>query len=121
MENENSTELPHLPDLSGRSRAPEFYGFVAWTSTSLAFCLYILWALVPDKYILWVGIDWYPNRFVSLIRFCTKSDRKPSDREWALLIPAWSIMLIITTYIVYSAMAIAATPSFSEMRAITGE
>jgi phosphatidylinositol glycan class P protein len=41
--------------------------------------------------------------------------------EWALLLPAWSIVLIITTYIVYSALAIAATPSFSEMRAITGQ
>jgi len=39
--------------------------------------------------------------------------------EWALLLPAWSIVLVITTYIVYSALAIAATPSFSEMRAIT--
>ncbi|RDB29726.1 Phosphatidylinositol N-acetylglucosaminyltransferase subunit P [Hypsizygus marmoreus] len=91
--------MDHQPP--SRSRAPEFYGFVAWTSTSLAFCLYVLWALVPDEYIVWVGIDWYPNR------------------EWALLIPAWSIMLIITTYIVYSSLAIAATPSFSDMSAIT--
>ncbi|KAG6850128.1 hypothetical protein H0H93_000750 [Arthromyces matolae] len=94
-----SSESYHRP---GRSRAPEFYGFVAWTSTTLAFVLYVLWALLPDDYIEWVGINWYPNR------------------EWAILLPAWSIMLVITTYIVYSSMAIAATPSFTDMSAITG-
>lgn len=47
----------------GRSRAAEFYGFVAWSSTAIGFCLYVLWALVPDWYILWVGINWYPNRY----------------------------------------------------------
>ncbi|GLB42342.1 putative PIG-P [Lyophyllum shimeji] len=49
----------------------------------------------------WVGIDWYPSR------------------EWAVLLPAWSIVLVITTYIVYSSMAIAATPSFSDMSSMT--
>ncbi|KAG5734043.1 Phosphatidylinositol N-acetylglucosaminyltransferase subunit P [Termitomyces sp. T112] len=85
----------------GRSRAPEFYGFVAWTSTTLAFVLYILWGLLPQEYIEWFGIHWYPNR------------------EWAILLPAWSIMLVITTYLVYSSMAIAVTPSFSDMSSIT--
>lgn len=69
MENVN-THDQYTPDFPGRSRAPEFYGFVAWTSTSLAFCLYLLWALVPDKYILWVGIDWYPSRFVCTFLQC---------------------------------------------------
>jgi len=89
------------PSAPHRSRAPEFYGFVAWTSTSLAFVLYVLWAVVPDEYIQCVGIDWYPSR------------------EWAVLLPAWSVVLVITTYIVYSSMAIAATPSFSDMSSIT--
>jgi len=47
-----------------RSRAPEFYGFVAWTSTYLLFVLYVLWALLPDKWIEWSGVTWYPNRLV---------------------------------------------------------
>ena len=47
-----------------RSRAPEFYGFVAWTSTYLLFVLYILWAILPDQYIVGIGITWYPNRYV---------------------------------------------------------
>lgn len=52
---------PPLP-MEHRSRAPEFYGFVALTSTYLAFALYILWALLPDEYIVWLGVTWYPSR-----------------------------------------------------------
>jgi len=52
-----------------RSRAPEFYGFVAWTSTYLLFVLYILWAVLPDKYITWIGITWYPSRYVRVFFF----------------------------------------------------
>jgi phosphatidylinositol glycan class P protein len=47
-----------------RSRAPEFYGFVAWTSTYLLFFLYILWATLPEQYIEKIGITWYPSRYV---------------------------------------------------------
>jgi phosphatidylinositol glycan class P protein len=52
---------PEPPD-EHRSRAPEFYGFVAWTSTSVLFVLYVLWALLPDEYIVWLGVEWYPSR-----------------------------------------------------------
>jgi phosphatidylinositol N-acetylglucosaminyltransferase subunit P len=44
------------------SRAPEFYGFVALTGTSLFFALYHLWALIPDEIIQRAGVDWYPSR-----------------------------------------------------------
>jgi len=57
-----SGAIPHGRD-PHRSRAPEFYGFVAWTSTYLAFILYLLWALVPDEYIVRAGIEWYPSRY----------------------------------------------------------
>ncbi|PPQ69675.1 hypothetical protein CVT24_001208 [Panaeolus cyanescens] len=84
-----------------KSRAPEFYGFVAWTSTYLAFVLYLLWGLLPDEWIVWTGVTWYPNR------------------EWAILIPSWTVVLVITTYIVYSSIAIRATPAFDEMNSLT--
>ncbi|KAF4618810.1 hypothetical protein D9613_010121 [Agrocybe pediades] len=84
-----------------RSRAPEFYGFVAWTSTYLLFVLYILWAVLPDEWIQWCGVAWYPNR------------------EWALLIPSWTVVLVLLTYFVYFAIAIRATPAFDDMRSVT--
>ncbi|PFH53793.1 hypothetical protein AMATHDRAFT_54303 [Amanita thiersii Skay4041] len=84
-----------------RSRAPEFYGFVAWTSTALLFLLYLAWALLPDKYIISWGIHWYPNR------------------EWAILLPSWTIVLVLFTYFTYSMLAIARTPPFSDLTTIT--
>lgn len=58
---------PPLRSPEYRSRAPEFYGFVAWTSTSLLFCLYLLWALLPDEAITRMGVEWYPNRYTSIL------------------------------------------------------
>src|ERR1700760_3221024 len=49
-----------------RSRAPEFYGFVAWSSTYLLFALFILWSFLPDEWIVWSGVTWYPNRYFRL-------------------------------------------------------
>ena len=51
------------PNDKASSRAPEFHGFVAWTSTALIFVLYILWALLPDDVIVRLGVRWYPNRY----------------------------------------------------------
>ncbi|KAF8518417.1 PIG-P-domain-containing protein [Hysterangium stoloniferum] len=84
-----------------RSRAAEFYGFVALTGTSIAFILYHFWALLPDSVIRNLGVEWYPSR------------------EWALLIPAYSVVLILLTYFSYWALALSATPSFSDLRTIT--
>ncbi|KAJ7269642.1 PIG-P-domain-containing protein [Mycena rebaudengoi] len=95
---------PPIPSSEYRSRAPEFYGFVAWTSTSFLFCVYVLWALLPDEFIIWMGITWYPNRQVS---------------EWALLFPAYSVVIALLTYFVYFALALFGAPSFSDMSSIT--
>ncbi|KAI0370575.1 PIG-P-domain-containing protein [Pilatotrama ljubarskyi] len=92
---------PPLLPTESRSRAPEFYGFVAWASTYLLFVLYLLWAFLPDRYILALGVSWYPNR------------------EWSLLIPAYGMVLVLLTYVAYFALALAGTPSFSDMRTIT--
>lgn len=41
--------------------------------------------------------------------------------EWSLLIPAYGMVLVLLTYFTYFALALAGTPSFADMRAITGE
>lgn len=61
---------PPLPTPEQRSRAPEFYGFVAWTSTSLLFVLYIIWGLLPEPALEAIGITWYPNRCVTCVIDC---------------------------------------------------
>ncbi|KAI0676332.1 PIG-P-domain-containing protein [Trametes maxima] len=91
---------PILPTET-RSRAPEFYGFVAWASTYLLFVLYLLWAFLPDDYITALGVSWYPNR------------------EWSLLIPAYGMVLVLLTYFTYFALALAGTPAFADVATIT--
>ncbi|KAI0355940.1 PIG-P-domain-containing protein [Trametes cingulata] len=92
---------PPLLPTESRSRAPEFYGFVAWASTYLLFVLYLLWAFLPDRCILALGVSWYPNR------------------EWSLLVPAYGMVLVLLTYFTYFALALAGTPAFSDLSTIT--
>jgi phosphatidylinositol glycan class P protein len=108
---------PVLPE-EYRSRAPEFYGFVAWTSTYLLFALFILWAFLPDSLILWLGITWYPNRSGTLNLIPHLLQFLCSD--WALLLPAYSMIIVWLTYFTYFALAIRGTPSFSDLSTITG-
>ena len=57
-------QFPPLPPIESRSRAPEFYGFVAWAVTYLSFILYFIWAILPEEWIKRLGVTWYPNRYV---------------------------------------------------------
>ena len=43
-----------------------------------------------------------------------------AHREWALLIPAYGMVLVLLTYFTYFALALAGTPAFSDSRTITG-
>ncbi|PBK98835.1 hypothetical protein ARMGADRAFT_986713 [Armillaria gallica] len=100
--------FPPLPPPELRSRAPEFYGFVAWTSTSLLFVVYLLWAILPDEYIEWLGVTWYPKLMILF-------------REWAVLLPAYSAVVFLLAYFVYFALAIYGAPSLSDTCTFTGE
>ncbi|KDQ11134.1 hypothetical protein BOTBODRAFT_35667 [Botryobasidium botryosum FD-172 SS1] len=92
-------QSPRAPSTTGRPQ--EFYGFVAWISTSLLCVLYFLWALLPDEWIVAAGVTWYPSR------------------EWAILVPSYTAIVILLTYFSYFSLAISSTPSFSDLRAFT--
>ncbi|KAH7904401.1 hypothetical protein BJ138DRAFT_1175363 [Hygrophoropsis aurantiaca] len=82
-----SADNPTSPEY--RSRAPEFYGFVAWTSTTICFILFLFWALLPDDITIWVG----------------------------RMGPAPPVVLVLLTHCVYFSLAIARPPAFSEINA----
>ncbi|KIO25272.1 hypothetical protein M407DRAFT_75921 [Tulasnella calospora MUT 4182] len=92
--------LPAPSEAGGRPQ--EFYGFVTWLCTYIAFGLIILWGILPDEWILTLGITWYPSR------------------EWALLIPSYGIFLCLLTWYTYWSLAIAATPEFDDLKTFTG-
>ncbi|KAI0743187.1 hypothetical protein BC629DRAFT_1445594 [Irpex lacteus] len=91
------------PPTEVRSRAPEFYGFVAWSSTYLLYCFFLLWALLPT-----------PTSFGS------GSLGTLAGKEWALLLPAYTVVLVLLTYCAYLALALSGTPSFSDVSTVTG-
>jgi phosphatidylinositol glycan class P protein len=59
----------------------EYYGFVLYLASTLAFIIYILWSYLPSPFLHALGIRYYPNRY------------------WSLAIPAWIVMLLIFIYV----------------------
>jgi len=70
-----------LPPTAPKVPTYEYYGFVLYLASSLAFLMYILWAYLPSPFLHALGITYYP------------------DRWWALAIPAWIVMVLIYIYI----------------------
>ncbi len=40
------------------------YGFVLWLTTFVTYGLFLLWAFVPDRILHWVGVTYYPAKYV---------------------------------------------------------
>ncbi len=70
-----------LPPTAPKVPTYEYYGFVLYLASSLAFLMYILWAYLPSPILRGLGITYYP------------------DRWWALAIPAWIVMVLIYIYV----------------------
>ena len=70
-----------VPPTAPKVPTYEYYGFVLYLASSLAFLMYILWAYLPSPFLHALGITYYP------------------DRWWALAIPAWIVMVLVYIYI----------------------
>lgn len=113
------TKLKPATRASG-GRAPEFYGFVAQLVVLLSYILFLLWALLPDKVIHALGIRWYPARWDSIYSSVTVLTLL-FVREWALLLPAWSVVVFLLAYWSYIALAFYGTPPLNDLSTITGK
>ncbi|CUS15780.1 unnamed protein product [Tuber aestivum] len=58
----------------------EYYGFVLYLVSSLAFLIYIIWSFAPSPLLHAVGIHYYPSRW------------------WALALPSFLVMLVVYIY-----------------------
>jgi hypothetical protein len=114
------TKLKPATRASG-GRAPEFYGFVAWLVVLLSYLLFLLWALLPDKVIHALGIHWYPARWDSRPWSVCDCSYASFVREWALLLPAWSVVVFLLAYWSYIALGIYGTPPLNDLSTITGK
>jgi phosphatidylinositol N-acetylglucosaminyltransferase subunit P len=59
----------------------EYYGFVLYLASSLAFLLYLLWSYLPSPFLAAIGLHYYPNRW------------------WSLAIPSFLVMLLVYIYV----------------------
>ena len=69
------------PPTSPKVPTYEYYGFVLYLASTLAFLIYILWSFLPSPFLHALGITYYPNRW------------------WSLAIPAWIVMLLVFVYV----------------------
>lgn len=77
------------------------YGFVMYLSFQLFFILYLLWALIPEKYFLYIGITFLPLR------------------HWAVTVPIYLLtVLTIFAFIIYPSLGLVMTPNVDDLRTI---
>ncbi|KAK2763258.1 hypothetical protein FQN54_009894 [Arachnomyces sp. PD_36] len=70
-----------VPRASPKVPTYEYYGFVLYLASSLAFLIYLLWSYLPSPFLHQLGIHYYPNRW------------------WSLAIPSFLVMTIVYIYV----------------------
>ncbi|SCV74341.1 BQ2448_6773 [Microbotryum intermedium] len=136
-----STEIPdrsasslpaQFPPRASTDPGPtvESQGFVLYIGSGVAWIMYLVWSLVPDRHLEAIGIAWYPSRSVPLppSLLCNTSKKKPysnhstttlSYSEWSLLVPAWTIMLAAFIYFSYLSINLFITPPINSFDTLT--
>ncbi|GAA5977818.1 hypothetical protein JCM11641_006082 [Rhodosporidiobolus odoratus] len=102
----SASSLPaHFPPREPTDPAPtvESQGFVLYVGSLVAYIIYILWAFLPGSWLEWAGVGWYPSQ------------------EWAILFPAWVVMLVAFTYSSYFFLNMFNTPALSSLDLLAGD
>lgn len=81
----------------------EYYGFALFIFSTVLWIGWIAWALTPDEVLRKVGIAWYPNR------------------EWAFLLPAWSLFAVLAIYAGFIGLNARNTPELDDINNVTGK
>jgi uncharacterized membrane protein len=77
------------PDESPTARPStdsDVYGFLGWITSSVFYCMFIVWSCVPDGLIQWHGVTYYPSKY------------------WAVAVPTWACVTIVTIIVLYESM-----------------
>lgn len=77
------------------------YGFVMYLSFQLFFIFYLIWALIPEKYFMQIGITFMP------------------ERHWAITVPIYFLtVLTIFAFVIYPSLGLCMTPNVDDLRTI---
>ncbi|KAI8087790.1 PIG-P-domain-containing protein [Gilbertella persicaria] len=101
----NLPPVERAPPVATTNKTPayEYYGFVMYLSSFVAFGIYLIWAYVPDQILHRLGITYYPSRY------------------WALAIPIWLMTFVWFIFLSFMAVNLMNTPSFDSLYCITDE
>ncbi|KAG9458473.1 hypothetical protein H6P81_002981 [Aristolochia fimbriata] len=81
----------------------EVYGFVGSITTLITTALFFTWAYVPEPWLHYLGITYYPSRY------------------WALAVPAYVIVTVVLAITFYIGLNFMATPSAISLSTIFDE
>ncbi|RUS72386.1 hypothetical protein EGW08_019846 [Elysia chlorotica] len=92
-----------MPQEHSPSPTPQraIYGFALYIASFALFGLYIVWAYVPDQWLHWLGLTYWPQKY------------------WAVALPVYFCVAIVLSYMVYFGLIFLKTASLSDMSTIT--
>ncbi|KAK0553782.1 hypothetical protein OC846_000429 [Tilletia horrida] len=85
------------------SSSSEYYGFALYTLSTVLWLAWIVWALVPHHVLEQWGVLWMPSR------------------EWAYLLPAWSMAAMLFAYAAYLSLNIMNTAGPGERKSFVDD
>nr|DAD48617.1 TPA_asm: hypothetical protein HUJ06_018554 [Nelumbo nucifera] len=85
------------------AKPSEVYGFVVSISTVIITVIFFIWAYLPEPWLHYVGITYYPSRY------------------WALAVPAYALVTVLLAMAFYFGLNFMATPPSTSLNIMFGE
>lgn len=78
------------------------YGYAMYIGSNMLFLLYVIWAIIPDEVLHYLGLTYWPSKY------------------WAVAIPIWALTALATfAFLIYPAINMLITPDVDDIRTIT--
>ncbi|KAL1546546.1 phosphatidylinositol N-acetylglucosaminyltransferase subunit P-like isoform X2 [Salvia divinorum] len=97
---ESDSDAPSPTTSVRGSMLSQLYGFLASITAFVAVGIFVIRAYVPDYWLQYIGIDYYPIRY------------------WELGVPTYVIVMIVVAIVLYTGLNFLASPPPTSMKLI---